>query len=161
MSPKQVVFKKVSKDKAVTIYMAKRDFVDHVDFVDPVDGVIMIDPTQLKGKKVYVMLSCSFRYGRQDQDVMGASFRRDLFVVTRQVYPELQDKSQLTHSKGQKKLLDKLGANAYPFYLEFPDNLPCSISLQPGPTDEGKKCAVEFEVKAFTGENRDEKIDKQ
>ncbi|XP_040901604.1 S-arrestin-like isoform X2 [Toxotes jaculatrix] len=159
MSPKHVVFKKVSRDKSVAVYMAKRDFVDHCDFVDPVDGVIMIDPTQLQGKKVYVMLSCTFRYGRQDMDVMGVAFRRDLFVVTRQVYPELQDK--LTHTRIQQKLLRKLGDNAFPFFFEFPDNLPCSVALQPGPSDVGKKCAVEFEVKAFCGEHRDERIDKQ
>uniref|UniRef100_A0A669C615 S-arrestin n=1 Tax=Oreochromis niloticus TaxID=8128 RepID=A0A669C615_ORENI len=146
MSPKHVVFKKVSRDKSVTVYMAKRDFVDHCDFVDPV---------------VYVMLSCTFRYGRQDMDVMGVAFRRDLFLVTRQVYPELQDKEKLTHTKIQQKLLRKLGNNAFPFFFEFPDNLPCSIALQPGPSDVGKKCAVEFEVKAFCGENQDEKIDKQ
>ncbi|XP_044059184.1 S-arrestin-like [Siniperca chuatsi] len=161
MSPKHVVFKKVSRDKSVAVYMAKRDFVDHCDFVDPVDGVIVIDPVQLKGKKVYVMLSCTFRYGRQDMDVMGVAFRRDLFLVTRQVYPELQDKEKLTHTKVQQKLLRKLGDNAFPFFFEFPDNLPCSVALQPGPSDVGKKCAVEFEVKAFCGENQDEKIDKQ
>ncbi|KAG7478595.1 S-arrestin-like [Solea senegalensis] len=161
MSPKHIVFKKVSHDKSVTVYMAKRDFVDHCDFVDPVDGVILIDPLQLQGRKVYVMLSCTFRYGRQDMDVMGVAFRRDLFLVTRQVYPELQDKDTLTHTKIQKKLLQKLGDNAFPFFFEFPDNLPCSVTLQPGPLDVGKKCAVEFEVKAFCGENRDEKINKQ
>ncbi|KAG7225966.1 hypothetical protein INR49_018567 [Caranx melampygus] len=161
MSPKHVVFKKVSRDKSVAVYMAKRDFVDHCDFVDPVDGVILIDPVQLKGKKVYVMLSCTFRYGRQDMDVMGVAFRRDLFLVTRQVYPELQDKETLTHTKIQKKLLQKLGDNAFPFFFEFPDNLPCSVALQPGPSDVGKKCAVEFEVKAFCGENQDMKIEKQ
>ncbi|XP_042270108.1 S-arrestin-like [Thunnus thynnus] len=161
MSPKRVVFKKVSRDKSVAVYMAKRDFVDHCDYVDPVDGVIVIDPVQLKGKKVYVMLSCTFRYGRQDMDVMGVAFRRDLFLVTRQVYPELQDKEKLTHTKIQEKLLRKLGDNAFPFFFEFPDNLPCSVALQPGPSDVGKKCAVEFEVKAFCAENQDEKIDKQ
>uniref|UniRef100_A0A669C4L4 S-arrestin n=1 Tax=Oreochromis niloticus TaxID=8128 RepID=A0A669C4L4_ORENI len=150
MSPKHVVFKKVSRDKSVTVYMAKRDFVDHCDFVDPVGE-----------SRLYVMLSCTFRYGRQDMDVMGVAFRRDLFLVTRQVYPELQDKEKLTHTKIQQKLLRKLGNNAFPFFFEFPDNLPCSIALQPGPSDVGKKCAVEFEVKAFCGENQDEKIDKQ
>ncbi|XP_051813898.1 S-arrestin isoform X3 [Acanthochromis polyacanthus] len=145
----------------VAVYMAKRDFVDHCDFVDPVDGVVLIDPVQLKGRKVYVMLSCTFRYGRQDMDVMGVAFRRDLFVVTRQVYPELQDKEKLIHNKIQQKLLRKLGDNAFPFFFEFPDNLPCSVALQPGPSDVGKKCAVEFEVKAFCGEIQDDKIDKQ
>uniref|UniRef100_A0A3B3VR20 S-arrestin n=1 Tax=Poecilia latipinna TaxID=48699 RepID=A0A3B3VR20_9TELE len=158
MSPKHVVFKKVSRDKSVAVYMAKRDFVDHCDFVDP---VVSIKPRCFLSLPVYVMLSCTFRYGRQDMDVMGVAFRRDLFIVTRQVYPELQDKEKLTHTRVQQKLLHKLGDNAYPFFFEFPDNLPCSVSLQPGPNDVGKKCAVEFEVKAFCGENQDEKIDKQ
>ncbi|XP_077961299.1 S-arrestin [Gasterosteus aculeatus] len=160
MSPKHVVFKKVSRDKSLSVYMTKRDFVDHGDFVDPVDGVIVIDPMLRRAKKVYVMLSCTFRYGRQDVDVMGVAFRRDLLLVTRQVYPELQDKEKLTHTKTQKKLLQKLGPDAFPFFFEFPDHLPCSVALQPGPSDVGKKCAVEFEVKAFCGHNQDEK-DKQ
>ncbi|MEQ2219051.1 hypothetical protein XENOCAPTIV_011864, partial [Xenoophorus captivus] len=67
---------------------------------------------------VYVMLSCTFRYGRQDMDVMGVAFRRDLFVVTRQVYPEMQDKDKLTHTRVQQKLLHKLGDNTYPFFFE-------------------------------------------
>ncbi|XP_035477840.1 S-arrestin isoform X6 [Scophthalmus maximus] len=161
MSPKQVVFKKASRDKSVAVYLAKRDFVDHCDIVDPVDGVIFIDPVLLQGKKVYVMLSCTFWYGRQDEDVMGVAFRRDLFLVTRQVYPELQDKDKLTHTKTQQKLLRKLGDNGFPFFFEFPDNLPCSVALQPGPSDVGKKCAVEFEVKAFCGQSQNEKIDKE
>ncbi|XP_037330173.2 S-arrestin b [Pungitius pungitius] len=160
MSPKHVVFKKVSRDKSLSVYMTKRDFVDHGDFVDPVDGVIVIDPVLRGSKKVFVMLSCTFRYGPQNVDVMGVAFRRDLLLVTRQVYPELQDKEKLTHTKTQKKLLQKLGPDSFPFFFEFPDHLPCSVALQPGPSDVGKKCAVEFEVKAFCGHNQDEK-DKQ
>ncbi|CAL8363305.1 unnamed protein product [Merluccius merluccius] len=152
MSPKHVVFKKISRDKSVGVYMTKRDFVDHCDFVDPVDGVVLIDPLQVKGKKVYVMLACTFRYGRQDMDVLGMAFRRDVYLMTRQVYPPLQDRH--THSHTQDKILRKLGNNAYPFFFEFPDNLPCSVTLQPAPSDVGKKCAVEFEVKAFCTEGQ-------
>ncbi|XP_039516437.1 S-arrestin b [Pimephales promelas] len=159
MSPKHVVYKKLSRDKSVGVYMGKRDFVDHCDFVDPVDGVVLIDPEQTKGKKVYVMLSCTFRYGRDDMDVMGIAFRRDIFLCTRQVYPPLQDKERSVHTKVQEKILRKLGDNAYPFFFEFPDNLPCSVGLLS--TDPGKRCAVEFEVKAFCAENQDEKAQKR
>ncbi|XP_019897804.1 S-antigen; retina and pineal gland (arrestin) a isoform X1 [Esox lucius] len=157
----KVVFKKIAKDKSVGVYMAKRDFVDHVDFVDPVDGVILVDPEILKRDKAFVQLSCTFRYGRDDMDVMGIAFRREIFMVTRQVYPPIQDKEKSTHSKMQSKLLHKLGNNAYPFFFEFPDNLPCSVALQPGPKDTGKHCAVEFEVKAFSAESRDAKVRKR
>ncbi|TRY83667.1 hypothetical protein DNTS_027962, partial [Danionella cerebrum] len=123
-------------NKPVGVYMGKRDFVDHVDFVDPVDGVVLIDPEQVKNKK-------------------------DIFLCTRQVYPPLMDREKSVHTHAQEKILRKLGDNAYPFFFEFPDNLPCSVGLQPAPTDVGKHCAVEFEVKAFVAENQDEKSQKR
>ncbi|XP_016114345.1 S-arrestin a [Sinocyclocheilus grahami] len=161
MSPKHIVFKKISKDKSVGVYMGKRDFVDHVDSVDPVDGVLLIDPEQLKGKKAYVTLSCTFRYGGDDMDVLGIAFRREIYISIRQIYPPLQDKEQGILTKVQDKLLRKLGVNAYPFFFEFPDNLPCSVGLQPAPKDVGKHCAVEFEVKAFCAESQDAKVRKR
>lgn len=161
MSPKNVVFKKVCKDKAVTVYMGKRDFVDRVDSVDPVDGVIAVDPEALQGRKVFVTLSCVFRYGRDDMDVMGIAFRRELYLSTRQVYPPLQDRDKSVHTKTQAKLLRKLGDMAFPFFFELPDNLPCSVAMQPAPSDVGKQCAVEFEVKAFSADRQDAKVKKR
>ncbi|XP_077579105.1 S-arrestin-like isoform X2 [Stigmatopora nigra] len=150
MSPKLVVFKKVSRDKSVAIYMANRDFVDHGDHVDPVDGVIVVDPLQLRDKRVYVTLSCTFRYGRRDDDVMGVALQRDLFALSRQVYPPPVDGSPpRVGGPIREKLLAKLGPHAFPFFLELPDNLPNSVTMQPAPSDVGKKCAVEFQVKAF------------
>ncbi|XP_034534534.1 S-antigen; retina and pineal gland (arrestin) a [Notolabrus celidotus] len=158
MSPKNVVFKKICKDKSVGVYMGRRDFVDRVDSVDPVDGVILIDPEALQGRKVFVTLSCTFRYGRDDMDVMGIAFRRELYLSTRQVYPPLLDREKGVHTTMQAKLLRKLGDNAHPFFFEFPDNLPCSVALQPAPHDVGKQCAVEFEIKAFSAESQDSKV---
>ncbi|XP_061587638.1 S-arrestin a [Cololabis saira] len=161
MSPKNVIFKKTCKDKSVGVFMGKRDFVDNVDSVDPVDGVVLVDPEALAGRKVFVTLSCIFRYGRDDMDVMGIAFRRELFLSTRQVYPPLQDREKGVHTRIQAKLLRKLGNNAYPFFFEFPDNLPCSVALQPATHDEGKQCAVEFEIKAFSAESQDAKVRKR
>uniref|UniRef100_A0A8C3K0J4 Uncharacterized protein n=1 Tax=Calidris pygmaea TaxID=425635 RepID=A0A8C3K0J4_9CHAR len=48
---KQVIFKKSTRDKALTIYLGKRDFVDNVGVVEPVDGVVLVDPAIIKGKK--------------------------------------------------------------------------------------------------------------
>uniref|UniRef100_A0A3P8QZ43 S-arrestin n=2 Tax=Astatotilapia calliptera TaxID=8154 RepID=A0A3P8QZ43_ASTCA len=161
MSPKNVIFKKVCKDKSVGVYMGKRDFVDRVDSVEPLDGVILVDPEALQGRKVFVTLSCTFRYGRDDMDVMGIAFRRELYLATRQVYPPLQDREKGIHTRVQAKLLRKLGNNSYPFFFEFPDNLPCSVALQPAPSDVGKQCAVEFEIKAFSAESQDAKVRKR
>lgn len=68
--------------------------------------------------QAYVTLSCTFRYGRDDMDVLGIAFRREIYLSTRQMYPPLQDKDQGILTKVQDKLLRKLGDNAYPFFFE-------------------------------------------
>ncbi|XP_060032804.1 beta-arrestin-1 isoform X11 [Erinaceus europaeus] len=165
------VFKKASPNGKLTVYLGKRDFVDHIDLVDPVDGVVLVDPEYLKERReplaptVYVTLTCAFRYGREDLDVLGLTFRKDLFVANVQSFPPApEDKKPLTRL--QERLIKKLGEHAYPFTFEIPPNLPCSVTLQPGPEDTGKSlssqaCGVDYEVKAFCAENLEEKIHKR
>uniref|UniRef100_A0A8C3CIT7 Beta-arrestin-1 n=1 Tax=Cairina moschata TaxID=8855 RepID=A0A8C3CIT7_CAIMO len=144
----------------LTVYLGKRDFVDHIDVVDPVDGVVLVDPEYLKERKVFVTLTCAFRYGREDLDVLGLTFRKDLFVANVQAFPPVpEEKKPLTRL--QERLIKKLGEHAYPFTFEIPPNLPCSVTLQPGPEDTGKACGVDYEVKAFCAENLEEKIHKR
>ncbi|TNN01390.1 hypothetical protein fugu_010772, partial [Takifugu bimaculatus] len=154
------VFKKASPNGKLTVYLGKRDFMDQVDQVEPVDGVILIEPEYLKARKVFVTLTCAFRYGREDLDVLGLTFRKDLFVANSQVFPpSAEQETRLTLL--QERLMKKLGEHAHPFTFQIPLNLPCSVTLQPGPEDTGKACGVDFEVKAFCAENLEEKIHKR
>ncbi|KAK7910304.1 hypothetical protein WMY93_014988 [Mugilogobius chulae] len=140
------VFKKSSPNSKLTVYLGKRDFVDHLDHVDPVDGVVLVDPEYLKDRKVFVTLTCAFRYGREDLDVLGLSFRKVLFSSTVQVFPG----PPLTHqtlSQLQEKLIKKLGLHAYPFNFNIPHSLPCSVTLQPGPEDTGKRNSVHLLIR--------------
>ncbi|XP_004648081.1 arrestin-C [Octodon degus] len=155
------VFKKTCSNGKLSIYLGKRDFVDHVDTVEPIDGVILVDPDYLKGRKIFVMLTCAFRYGRDDLDVIGLTFHKDLYVQTQQVFPAEPSSLQVPLTLLQERLLHKLGDNAYPFTLQMVANLPCSVTLQPGPKDAGKACGVDFEVKSFCAENLEEKISKK
>ncbi|XP_005395409.1 PREDICTED: S-arrestin isoform X2 [Chinchilla lanigera] len=153
-----VIFKKISRDKSVTIYLGKRDYIDYISKVEPVDGVVLVDPELVKGKKVFVTLTCAFRYGQEDIDVMGLSFRRDLYFTRVQVYPPVGAAGAPTRL--QESLLKKLGGHTYPFLLTFPDYLPCSVMLQPAPQDTGKSCGVDFEVKAFATDSSETEEDK-
>ncbi|XP_039622076.1 beta-arrestin-1-like isoform X2 [Polypterus senegalus] len=154
------VYKKTSPNGKLSLYLGKRDFIDHVDSVEEVDGVVLVDPEYLKDRKVYVVLTCAFRYGRDDLDVIGLSFRKDIYVSTIQVYPPTSEEKKQNTSL-QQHLIKKLGEYAYPFTFTIPTNLPCSITLQPGPDDIGKSCGVDFEVKAFCADNLEEKIHKR
>uniref|UniRef100_A0A671VBI5 Arrestin beta 2 n=1 Tax=Sparus aurata TaxID=8175 RepID=A0A671VBI5_SPAAU len=146
--------------REVTVYLGKRDFVDHLDHVDPVDGVILVDPEYLKDRKVFVTLTCAFRYGREDLDVLGLSFRKDLYISTFQAFPPVPEERK-PNSRLQERLLKKLGQHAHPFYFTIPQNLPCSVTLQPGPEDTGKACGVDFEIRAFCAKTIEEKIHKR
>ncbi|XP_053058408.1 arrestin-C isoform X4 [Acinonyx jubatus] len=137
------VYKKTCSNGKLAIYLGKRDFVDHVDMVDPIDGVVLVDPDYLKGRKMFVMLTCAFRYGHDDLDVIGLTFRKDLYVQVQQVFPPEPTSTQGPLTVLQERLLQKLGDNAYPFTLQMVVNLPCSVTLQPGPEDAGKRlCAA-------------------
>ena len=46
------VFKKSGQNGKLTVYLGRRDFIDHVTECDPVDGVILIDKDFLHGKQV-------------------------------------------------------------------------------------------------------------
>ncbi|KAH0500400.1 Beta-arrestin-2 [Microtus ochrogaster] len=47
------VFKKSSPNCKLTMYLGKRDFVDHLDKMDPVYGLVLVDPDYLKDREVF------------------------------------------------------------------------------------------------------------
>lgn len=55
------VFKKTSPNGKLTVYLGKRDFIDHCDYIDPVDGVIVLDEEYLRGRKVFGQVSLYFQ----------------------------------------------------------------------------------------------------
>uniref|UniRef100_A0A1A7WGP0 Arrestin-C n=2 Tax=Iconisemion striatum TaxID=60296 RepID=A0A1A7WGP0_9TELE len=155
------VFKKTSGNGGLTLYLGKRDYVDHITGVDVIDGIVKLDTTDFGDRKVFIQLACAFRYGSEDLDVMGLCFRKDIWIKQVQLYP---DGTKPPLSEMHETLMKKAGDNSYPFSFEIPNNLPCSVSLQPGPDDKGKACGVDFEVKTYLAKeknNPDEKIEKK
>lgn len=154
------VFKKSSPNSKITVYLGKRDFVDYLSHIDPIDGVVLVDPEYLKERKVYAHVLAAFRYGREDLDVLGLTFRKDLYLATSQVWPPVEEqKKPLTRL--QERLMKKLGPNAYPFYFELPSSSPASVTLQPAPGDTGKPCGVDYELKTYVADGPDDKPHKR
>ncbi|KDR24393.1 beta-arrestin-1 isoform X2 [Zootermopsis nevadensis] len=154
------VFKKSSPNGKITVYLGKRDFVDHITHVDPIDGVVLIDPDYVKERKVFGHVLAAFRYGREDLDVLGLTFRKDLYLAAEQIFPQ-DGSSKRPLTRLQERLIKKLGPNAYPFYFELPPHCPASVTLQPAPGDTGKPCGVDYELKAFVGETQEDKAHKR
>ncbi|KAL2094703.1 hypothetical protein ACEWY4_009422 [Coilia grayii] len=111
---------------------------------------------------VWLQMTNAFRYGCEDLDVIGLSFRKDIWIHHIQLYPPAGHNPAITPL--HEALLKKAGEQGHPFTIEIPTNLPCSVTLQPGEEDKGKPCGVDFEIKAYMAmeaDNPDEFIDKQ
>lgn len=77
---------------------------------------------------MFVYLACAFRYGSDDLDVMGLSFRRDIWIQRVQVYPPTGEppKSEMVDF-----LMKKVGEQGQAFSFQVPQRrqphffLPC------------------------------------
>lgn len=153
------VFKKTTPNGKMTVYLGKRDFIDHLDYCDPIDGVIVVEDNYLKGRKVFGSLTATYRYGREEDEVMGVKFSKEMNLLKEQVVPMINQKMEMTPL--QERLVKKLGANAFPFTFAFPATSPSSVTLQAGEDDQGKPLGVEYSIKAFVGDENDEKSHKR
>ncbi|CAH0551071.1 unnamed protein product [Brassicogethes aeneus] len=152
------VFKKTTPNGKVTVYLGKRDFIDHLDHSDPIDGVIVVENEYLQGRKVFAQVVTTYRYGREEDEVMGVKFSKEMIVASEQVVPKRKDmENQDALTPIQEKLIKKMGSNAFPFTFRFPDMSPCSVTLQPGEDDQGKPLGVEYQVRCYVGANEDDK----
>ncbi|KAB0795683.1 hypothetical protein PPYR_09744 [Photinus pyralis] len=148
------VYKKSTPNGKVTIYLGKREFVDHLDYIDPIDGVIVVENDYLKGRKIYGQVVTTYRYGREEDEVMGVKFSKEMVIAAGQIVPKKNEKHQLTAV--QEKLIKKLAPNAYPFTFHFPEMAPSSVILQKGVKEEGKPLGVEYALKIYVADNEDD-----
>lgn len=152
------VFKKATPNGKVIAYLSKRDFIDHLDHTDPIDGVVVVENDYLQGRKVFGQLSTTYRYGREEDEVMGVKFSKELILCREQIIPQ---KEKQNTTPIQDRLLKRLDSNAYPFTFHFPQMAPCSVTLQPGDDDQGKPLGVEYTIKVFVGDNEEDKTHKR
>lgn len=151
------VFKKTTPNGKVTVYVGKRDFIDHLDFVDPIDGVIVIENDYLKGRKLYGQVITTYRYGREEDEVMGVKFSKEMVIASAQIVPPAKNLEKPDLTPIQERLIKKMGPNAYPFTFRFPEMAPSSVTLQPGEDDQGKPLGVEYTIKTYVAENEEDR----
>lgn len=149
------VFKKTAPNGKITVYLGRRDFVDNTNTTTPVDGVVLVDNDYLRGRKVFGSVQVTYRFGREEDEVMGLNFSKDITLTTSQIYPSAD---RIEPTDVQDRLIKKLGANAYPFCIEIPQNAPCSIQLQ---SESQKPLGVIYQLSVFVAEDEGEKPHKR
>nr|CAD7567954.1 unnamed protein product [Timema californicum] len=81
------VFKKSAPNNKLTLYLASRDLVISEKKIDKLQGVLLVDPDYLQDRKVFGQVTLTFRYGREDEEVMGLKFCNEAVMCLAQLYP--------------------------------------------------------------------------
>ena len=74
-----------------------------------------------------MQLVITFRHGREEDETLGLSFKKELVLDRVQIYPPEKKKDEET--KLQTRLIQKLGEGAFPFSLNFPELAPNSVII--------------------------------
>ncbi|PSN49980.1 Phosrestin-1 [Blattella germanica] len=81
------VFKKSAPNNKLTLYLSSRDLIISETKIDKLQGVLLVDPDYLQERKVYGQVTLTFRYGREDEEVMGLKFCNEAVMCLAQLYP--------------------------------------------------------------------------
>ncbi|XP_048004488.1 beta-arrestin-1-like [Leguminivora glycinivorella] len=157
----QRVFKKSSPNNKLTLYLASRDLVVETNSIDRIQGVLHVDPEHVDNKKLYGQVTLTFRYGREDEEVMGLKFCNEAIMSLAQVWPINCNHDREPSTALQEALMKRLGAHAYPFQLELTPLAPPSVQLVPAKQYHGAPIGTSYDVRAFIAEKVDEKVSRR
>ncbi|XP_011708295.1 PREDICTED: phosrestin-2-like isoform X2 [Wasmannia auropunctata] len=154
------VYKKSSPNNKLTLYLASRDIiVSEAKNDNKLLGVLLVDPDYVRDKKVFGQVTLTFRYGREDEEVMGLKFCNEAMMCLAQLYPSyvgahhLESKSPL-----QEALIKRLGSNAHAFTIEIPSIAPPSVQLVPAKEYNGPPIGNSYDVRVYVAERADERL---
>ncbi|CAB3371492.1 Hypothetical predicted protein [Cloeon dipterum] len=155
----QRVFKKCAPNNKITLYLSSRDLVISESRVDKLYGVLLVDPTYVQDRKVFGQVTLTFRYGREDEEVMGLRFCNEAVMSLSRLYPgpSPHDKHAQDVTPLQEALVKRLGPNAYPFCLEVTPIAPPSVQLVPAKEYSGAPIGTSYDVRAFVADRPEEK----
>jgi len=149
------VFKKTAPNGKLTVYLGRRDFVDNTKGTEPVDGVVLVDNDYLRGRKVFAQVVVVYRFGREEDEVMGLSFSKEMELTSQQIFPTSDEQV----NEVQDRLVKKLGANAHPFFVTLPELAPASVVLQNDAA--AKPLGVLYELRVFVADSASEQLHKR
>merc|ERR1712183_882975 len=97
-----------------------------------------------------------YRMGREEDEMMGLSFTKEMELTSQQIYPAANDNNV---NEVQDRLVKKLGANAHPFQVSLPNLAPASVVLQS--EESAKPLGVLYELRVFVAARADEQLHKR
>ncbi|ROT85287.1 Arrestin-like protein [Penaeus vannamei] len=137
----------------LTVYLGRRDFVDNTSSTDPIDGVVVCDDHYLQDRKIFASVTVTYRFGREEDEVMGLSFSKEMQLICQQVHPSLVSAAP---NDVQQRLMNKIGGDAHPFNLHLPEEAPVSVQLSSGSQHTAKPLGVIYELQVYVAKDSTE-----
>ncbi|KAG7303917.1 hypothetical protein JYU34_010830 [Plutella xylostella] len=157
----QRVFKKSSPNNKLTLYLSSRDLIVENGTIDKIQGVLHVEPEHMENKKLFGQVTLTFRYGREDEEVMGLKFCNEAIMSLAQIWPPHCAHEREPNTLLQDALIKRLGSNAYPFHLELTPLAPPSVQLVPAKQYHGAPIGTSYDVRAYIAERADEKVSRR
>ncbi|CAK9812691.1 ARR2 [Anthophora quadrimaculata] len=154
----QRVYKKSSPNNKLTLYLASRDLIVSETKIDKLQGVLLVDPDYLQDKRVYGQITLNFRYGREDEEVMGLKFCNEAVMCLAQLYPPYSGTDHQETTPLQEALIRRLGPNAHAFTMEITPLAPPSVQLVPAKEYNGSPIGTSYDVRAYVADRADDKL---
>ncbi|KAL7744439.1 hypothetical protein ACLKA6_001818 [Drosophila palustris] len=145
----QRVYKKTSPNCVLTLYLPTREITLTGNNPSVLRGIVFVDPKAIQGYRVYAQLTLTFRYGREDEEVMGLRFCNEAIMSLHQIWPRLEEPSRESLSPLQEALLKRLGDGAHPFTLSLTAQAPPSVQLVPAKRYYGAPIGTSYDVRCF------------
>lgn len=147
------IYKKCSPHGRLYLYLGQRDFISSDGLIEDIKGIAYTpELSEIQGKCIFASLIVSFRHGREEDEVMGISFKKELVVDRVQIHPVNKEDEK---SKLQARLMQKLGEGAKPFTLSFPQSSPNSVLIK-GEEGDSAQMGVSYEVRLHIGDSSDD-----
>ncbi|XP_036338631.1 uncharacterized protein LOC118748364 [Rhagoletis pomonella] len=154
----QRVYKKTSPNCVLTLYLPSREITLSGNNPAILRGIIYVDPKAIQGYRVYAQLTLTFRYGREDEEVMGLRFCNEAIMSLHQVWPRNEEPALESLSPLQEALVKRLGDGAHPFTLTLTPQAPPSVQLVPAKRYYGAPIGTSYDVRCFIADKTDEKF---
>jgi len=158
------IFKKVSQDNQLVLFLPQRELTVSENGVESLMGIALIHENIMKEPtlKVFLHIVLVFRYGREDEELMGLRFCNEVIVAGEQIFPTLMDET--AHNKTTKQnlerrnstLVNNQGYIAVPFVVDMGNTAPPSVRLVPCRPYSGSPIGTSYEVQLFASISADE-----
>jgi len=88
------VFKKCASNGSLALYVGTRTVTIEGTHLEPLKGIIVLDKESLQQTvsdnfRIWGQITLTFRYGREDEEVLGLRFCNEAILALKQLWPPL------------------------------------------------------------------------